>query len=197
MEEGERAEGEHMESLRRPAVFSSQQLLNCAPNSHLVVCIRKPKADDFIQDVAVEDEPGLQVSRAVGAGCFIVCIQAWLQSDKGCLKDTQLGENLPMDSLHTAIHEETIAIWPIHEMTVFIHIAIHDVAVFTLSLMRWQSSHCHSWGDHRHMAHSWNDSLYSHCHSWRGSLHTVIDEVTVFTLPFMRRQSSYSPFTRW
>ena len=60
-----------------------------------------------------------------------------------------------------------------------------------------QSSHCHSWGDHHHMAHSWNDSLYSHCHSWRGSLHTVIHKVTVFTLPFMRRQSSYSPFMRW
>ena len=41
-----------------------------------------------------------------------------------------------MDSLHTAIHEETIIIWPIHEMTVFIHIAIHDVAVFTLSFIK-------------------------------------------------------------
>ena len=64
-----------MESLRKPAAFSSQHLLNCAPNSHLV-CIGKPKAGDFIQDVAVEDEPGLQVSRAVGAGGFIVCVQA-------------------------------------------------------------------------------------------------------------------------
>ena len=74
----------------------SLNLFNSIKDFHLVICVCQPKADDLIQNVTVEDEPGLQVSCAVGVGCFTVWVQARLQSDKVCMeKVTQLAGKLP------------------------------------------------------------------------------------------------------